>query len=93
MTFIAFAQYLVPLALSEIYLHGRHGAPALRVAMAAGLAAVTATIWVSDIKAGLDARRSIADALAIENDQKSVDLNPGNANAMKMVEKLRAPSH
>jgi tetratricopeptide (TPR) repeat protein len=75
LTFVAFAQYLVPLALFEIYLRARNGAPALRIAMAAGLlvltlatgaglAAVTATIWVPDIKAGLDARRSITGVLS-----------------------------
>jgi uncharacterized membrane protein len=186
LTFIAFAQYLVPLAVFEIYLRARTGGPAIRLAMAsalimitltttAGLAAVTATIWVPDIKAGLDARRSItgvlaatiaasgidsaiaqyhslrasqsavydfdetelntlgytllrlakfADAIrifqlnvqeypnsantydslgeafmdagnkpqAIANYQQSVDRNPGNANAVKMIAKLRAPA-
>ena len=186
LTFIGFAQYLLPLGVFEIYLRARAGGPAIRLAMAtallmitlatsAGLAAVTATIWVPDVKAGLDSRRSItgvlaptlaasgidsavaqyhalkasqsavydfdepelntlgytflrlhkfADAirifqlnvseypksantydslgeaymdagnktLAIENYQQSVNRNPGNTNAVKMIEKLRAPS-
>ncbi len=75
LTFIAFAQYLLPLALFEISLCARARGPAIRLAMAtallvitlstsAGLAAVTATVWVPDIKAGLDARRSITGVLA-----------------------------
>ncbi len=31
--------------------------------------------------------------LAVENYQQSVDQNPGNTNAVKMIEKLLGPSH
>ena len=71
LTFMAFAQYLLPLAALELYLRAQDHGSALRrmatagalcvltLAMAAGLFAVTLAIWVPDVKAGFDSRTSI----------------------------------
>jgi tetratricopeptide (TPR) repeat protein len=76
LTFLAFAQYAVPLAVLEIYLRaqerggslGRVATAALllllTVATGAGIFAVTAVQWVPRIKAGFDPRQSIADTLS-----------------------------
>ena len=75
LTFMAFANYLLPLAILEIYLHAKdHGGAFQRMAtagllfvvtlgMAAGLFAVTMAIWVPDVKAGFDPRISIDETL------------------------------
>jgi uncharacterized membrane protein len=84
LTFIAFAQYGLPLAIFEIYVRARLGRPAIRIAMAAGLlfitlstgaglAAVTAAIWAPDIKAGLDPRRSITGVLSATITARGID--------------------
>jgi len=76
LSFMAFAQYLAPLAFLEIYLRAqaRPGAPrrmatagmlfVLTLAMAAGLFAATMAIWVPDVKAGFDPRKSISETLS-----------------------------
>jgi uncharacterized membrane protein len=76
LTFMAFACYLVPLAALEIYLHAQARPGALRrmatagmlfvltLAMAAGLFAVGMAIWVPQVKAAFDPRRSIAETLS-----------------------------
>jgi uncharacterized membrane protein len=75
LTFMAFAQFLVPLAVLEIYLRGQDRPGALRrlatagmlfvatLAMAVGLFATTMAIWVPDVKAAFDPRKSIAETL------------------------------
>jgi len=75
-TFMSFANYLFPLAILEIYLraHDRPGALrrmatagllfVLTLAMAGGLLAVTMAIWVPQVKAGFDPRKSIAETLS-----------------------------
>lgn len=85
LTFITFAQYLVPLAVLEIYLRTQQRAGALgRFAMAAGLliltlalgagiAAVTIAIWVPEIKKAYDSRKSIAEILSATIDSSGVD--------------------
>jgi len=76
LSFMVFAQYLVPLAFLEIYLRAQDRPGALRrvaaagmvfvltIAMAAGLFATTMAIWVPDVKAGLDPRRPISETLS-----------------------------
>jgi hypothetical protein len=76
LTFMAFANYLFPLAVLEIYLRAKDHPGAfqrmaaagmlfvLTLAMVAGLFAVTMAIWVPDVKAGFDPRRSIDETLS-----------------------------
>jgi len=76
LTFISFAQYLIPLAVLEVYLwvQDRPGAMrrfamasalfALTPAMGAGIAGVTAAAFVPNIRKALDSRTSIAETLA-----------------------------
>jgi len=76
LTFMSFAQYLVPLAILELYFRAqdRPGASGrfamagglfvLTIAMAAGILAVTMAVWVPDVKAGFDSRKSIAETLS-----------------------------
>ncbi len=85
LTFISFAQYLVPLAVLEIYLRvqDRGGAPG-RLAMAAGLSAltialgvgilvVTMAVWVPSLKKAYDSRKSIAETLSVTLASGSVE--------------------
>jgi len=73
-TFLSFAQYLLPLAVLEIYfLAQAAGAPGrfattaalfvLTLVMAAGIFAVTMGVWLPRVKAAYDNRTSIAEAL------------------------------
>ncbi|HZQ21591.1 MAG TPA: DUF2306 domain-containing protein [Terriglobales bacterium] len=75
-TFMSFAQYLVPLAILELYFRAqdRPGSArriamagalvVLTIAMGAGIFAVTMAVWVPDVKAGFDPRRSITETLS-----------------------------
>jgi hypothetical protein len=75
-SFMSFGQYLVPLAVLEIYFltQARPGAArrmamaialfVLTLAMGAGIFAVTMAIWVPDVKAGFDPRKSIAETIS-----------------------------
>ena len=94
LTFIGFAQYLLPLAVFEVYLRARDGGPGARMAMAtgltfatmsivAGLGFVTASIWVPDIRAGLDARRSITGMLASTMAAHGIDSGIAQYHALK----------
>jgi uncharacterized membrane protein len=70
-SFISFAQYLVPLAVLEIYLRvqDRSSAPGqlamagglfvLTVGLGAGVLAVAMAVWVPQVKAAYDTRKSI----------------------------------
>lgn len=85
-SFVAFAQYLVPLAVLEIYFwaQDRPSAPrrmatavmlfVLTLAMAAGLFAVGAAIWVPQVKAGFDSRISIAETLSATISSRGIDV-------------------
>jgi Predicted membrane protein (DUF2306)/Tetratricopeptide repeat len=76
LTFMAFANYLFPLAILEIYLRAKDRPGVfqrlaaagmlfvLTLVMVAGLFAVTMAIWVPDVKAGFDPRRSIDQTLS-----------------------------
>ena len=76
LTFLSFAQYLVPLAFLEVYLRvqDRAGAPGrfamaaglftITIVMGAGIVAVTAGSFGPTIKKALDRRESIGDTLS-----------------------------
>jgi uncharacterized membrane protein len=76
LTFVSFAQYLVPLAVLEIYLRmqERRGAAGrfamatgllvLTVALGVGIFAVTMAVWLPSVKAAYDNRKSIVDTLS-----------------------------
>jgi uncharacterized membrane protein len=84
-TFMAFAQYLVPLAVLEIYFWAQDRPGALRrmatavmlfvltLAMVAGLFGVGAAIWVPQVKAGFDRRTSIAETLSATISSRGID--------------------
>lgn len=84
-TFISFAQYLVPLAVLEIYLRtqDRGRAPArfamaaglfvLTVALAAGIVAVAVGGWLPNIKRAFDRRVSIAETLSATIASNGID--------------------
>lgn len=75
-TTMSFAQYLFPLAVLELYFRAqdRQSPPrrfatasllvVLTLAMAGGLFAVTMAIWVPQVKAAFDPRKSIAETLS-----------------------------
>ena len=75
-SFMAFANYLFPLAVLEIYFLAQDRPGALRrmatagllfiltLAMIAGLFGVTAAAWVPQVKAAFDPRRSITETLS-----------------------------
>ncbi len=75
-TFLSFAQYLLPLGVLELYLRTqeRPGAPrrmamaaglfVLTVAMGVGIFAATMGMWLPRIKAASDTRKSIAETLS-----------------------------
>jgi uncharacterized membrane protein len=74
--FWTFAEYLLPLAVLELYFRAQEQPGALRrmamagvlfaltLAMGAGIFAITAGQWVPNVKAALDGRTSIADTLS-----------------------------
>jgi len=76
LTFMTFAQYLIPLAVLEIYLRAQDRPGTLRrmatagmlfvltLVMGAGLFAVAMAQWVPQVKAAYDPRKSIAETLS-----------------------------
>jgi uncharacterized membrane protein len=85
LTFITFAQYLVPLALLELYLRAKESPGAFRrmatagilfvltLGMAAGIFAVTMAVWLPEVKAAYDPRKSIVIALSSTITSSGVD--------------------
>jgi len=77
LTYMSFAQYLVPLAVLEIYFWAQDYPSSLRrmataallfvltLGMVAGTFAVGAAIWVPQVKAAFDPRKSIAETLSV----------------------------
>jgi uncharacterized membrane protein len=96
LTFMSFAQYLVPLAVLEIYLRtqDRAGAPGrlamaaglfvLTVVMAGGIIAVTMAAFLPNIKRAFDSRKSIADTLSATIASRGID------QAAKQYHELKA---
>jgi uncharacterized membrane protein len=84
-TIMSFAQFLVPLAVLDIYLRAQDGAGAIQrmatagllsvltLAMIGGLFAITMAVWVPDVKAGFDPRTSIAETLAATIASRGLD--------------------
>jgi uncharacterized membrane protein len=84
-TALSFAQYLIPLAVLEIYFRAQNHLNPLRrlgtagmlflltLAMAAGLFAVTMAVWVPDVKAAFDPRKSIAETLSATITASGID--------------------
>ena len=85
LTFLAFAQTLVPLAVLEIYLRAQDRPGALRrlatagmlfaltLAMGAGLFAVAMAQWVPQVKTAYDPRTSIAETLSATIASSGID--------------------
>jgi hypothetical protein len=85
LTFMTFAQYLIPLAVLEIYLRaqGRPGALrrmamaamlfVLTLVMVAGLFAVAMAQWVPQVRAAYDPRKSVAEMLSATIASSGVD--------------------
>ena len=84
-TFLTFAQYLVPLAVLELYLRtqDRAGAPrriamaaglfVLAIAMGAGILGATMGMWLPKIKVAFDSRKSIAGTLTTTIASRGID--------------------
>ncbi|MBA3915554.1 MAG: hypothetical protein H0X25_17200, partial [Acidobacteriales bacterium] len=84
-TFLSFAQYLLPLAVLELYMRARERAGSLgRFATAAGLfiltgamgvgiVAATMGMWLPRVKAAYDPRTSISDTLSATIGSRGID--------------------
>ena len=95
---MSYAQYLVPLAVLEIYLRvkDRGGAPsrfamaaglsALTLVLAAGISVVTVSAWVPEIKRAFDSCQSIAGALSVTIASAGID------DATRQYRELKAMS-
>ena len=95
-TFMSFANYLFPLAVLEIYFLAQDRPGALRrmatagllfvltLGMIAGLFAVTLVIWVPQVKAAFDPRKSIAETLSATIASSGID------TAIQQYHKLKA---
>jgi tetratricopeptide (TPR) repeat protein len=76
LTFMSFGQYLLPLAFLELYLRAQERPGAIQrmaaaaglfivtLAMGAGVFAVPVALWVPEVKAAFDSRKSIAETLS-----------------------------
>jgi uncharacterized membrane protein len=96
LTFMSFAQFLVPLAVLEIYLRAQDRPGALRriatagmlfaltLVMSAGLFAVATAVWVPQVKAAYDPRTSIAETLSATIKSSGIDA------AVKQYHELKA---
>jgi hypothetical protein len=95
-TFLAFGQYLVPLAVLELYMRVRDGGgPALRMSMAAGLFVLTllfaggiagaaGVLWLPTIKVAFINRTSVAEPLEATIASAGIDA------AVKQYHELKA---
>src|SRR5712672_1904595 len=100
LTFLTFAQYLFPLGILEVYLWAQDRPGVLRrmatagmlfvltLAMGAGIFAVSMAIWVPQVKAAYDPRKSIAETLSTTITYSGLD------QALKQYHELKstAPS-
>jgi hypothetical protein len=97
LTVVSFAQYVVPLALLQLYFWCQtRGGPAARLSMAgalvvatlvmgAGIAAASAAIFVPNISAALDGRPSVALALAETIKSSGVEAAVRQYHALRAV--------
>jgi hypothetical protein len=95
LTYLTFAQYLIPLAVLELYFLAQDRPGALRrlatagmlfvltLAMAVGLFLVTMGMWVPQVKAAFDPRRSIAETLSATIATKGVEEAVKQYHALK----------
>jgi hypothetical protein len=95
-TLLTFGEYLVPLAVLELYLRAQERPGAvqrmataavlfvLTLGMGAGLFAVTMAIWAPSVRAALDTRKSIDEALLTTITANGVD------QAVKQYRELKA---
>ena len=84
-TTLSYAQYLIPLAVLEIYFRAQDRPRAVRrmatagmlfmltLLMTAGLFAATMAIWVPQVKAAFDFRKSIAETLSATINSRGID--------------------
>jgi len=98
LTFMSFAQFLVPLAVLEIYLRAQDRPGALRrmatagvlfvltLAMGAGLLAVATAQWVPQVKAAFDPRKSIAETLSATITSGGIDAAAKQYHDLKAIE-------
>jgi uncharacterized membrane protein len=96
LTIMTFAQYLVPLAVLEIYLRVQDRPGTVRrmataamlfvltLGMVAGIFAVTMAIWLPQVKAAYDPRKSIAETLSATITSGGID------QAVKQYHDLKA---
>ena len=97
-SFMGFGSYLIPLAILEIYFRtqdrpgaGRRiamaaGLVVLTLAMVAGLFAVTMAVWVPDVKAGFDPRKSISETLAATIATSGIDQATAQYHELKTAQ-------
>ena len=98
LTFLTFAQYLVPLGILELYFRAQDRPGALRrmamagalfvitLVMGAGLFAVTMADWMPKVKAAFDSRKSIAETLLATINTGGID------QAIQQYRQLKASS-
>jgi uncharacterized membrane protein len=98
LTFMTFAQYLIPLAVLEIYLRAQDRPGALRrmatagmlfvltLVMSAGLFAVATAAWVPQVKAAYDPRKSIAETLSATIASSGIDAAAKQYHDLKAAE-------
>ncbi|MBZ5538339.1 MAG: DUF2306 domain-containing protein [Acidobacteriia bacterium] len=98
LTFITFAQYLIPLAVLEIYLRAQDRPGVLRrmatagilfvltLAMGTGIVVVTMAKWVPQVKAAYDPRKSIAETLSATITSSGIDQAARQYHELKAAE-------
>jgi hypothetical protein len=98
LSFLSFAQYLLPLVVLELYLRtqDRAGAPlrmvtavvlfVLTLAMGVGIFAATMGMWMPRIKAAYDTRKSVADILSATIASRGIDLAAKQYHHLKVAE-------
>jgi tetratricopeptide (TPR) repeat protein len=98
LTFITFAQYLVPLAVLELYLRAKENPGALprmamagalvviTLAMGAGIFAVTMGAWLPEVKAAYDSRKSVALTLSATIASSGIDQATQQYHDLKAAE-------
>ena len=98
LTFLSFASYLLPLAVLELYLRAQDragtlgrmatavGLFVLTLAMVAGVFAVTMAIWVPQVKAAYDPRKSIAETLSATIASSGIDKATKQYHDLKAAE-------